>query len=61
MKTNKYSGNKHGSDADVDRFCQSVEQVLTDIKDKRNQNKRKKKRAEDILNLARQISARRAR
>jgi hypothetical protein len=53
MKRIKYSKNKHMTDADIDRFCTSVKQVLIGIKDRSSHKKSKKRKDEDLLNIAR--------
>lgn len=37
---------KRASDADIDRFCQSVEDILAGIKDRRRRGRKKKTKAE---------------
>ncbi|MBI4826042.1 MAG: hypothetical protein HY807_06430 [Nitrospirae bacterium] len=45
----KRSKNKQFTDADIDQFCQSVEEILVKIKDKNSTKKGKKVKVKDLL------------
>ena len=45
----KRSKNKQFTDADIDKFCQSVEEILVKIKDKSSTKKGKKVKVRDLL------------
>lgn len=45
----KRSKNKQFTDADIDQFCQSVEEILVKIKDKSSTKKGKKVKVKDLL------------
>lgn len=45
----KRSKNKQFTDADIDKFCQSVEEILVKIKDKSSAKKGKKVKVKDLL------------
>ncbi|MBI4843939.1 MAG: hypothetical protein HY809_06405 [Nitrospirae bacterium] len=49
MKKHKRSRVKHLTDAEIDMFCKSVEDILVKIKDKSSSKKGRRGRAKDIL------------
>ncbi|UCD35250.1 MAG: hypothetical protein JSU90_13320 [Nitrospiraceae bacterium] len=46
---------KRASEADIDRFCQSVEEILSSIKDRRRKGRKKKGKAEGLLDVRENI------
>lgn len=49
MKTLKRSKHKSFSDAEIEQFCRSVEDVLTQIKTRSSLKKGKKAKSKDLL------------
>lgn len=49
MSKMKRSKNKQFTDADIDQFCQSVEEILVKIKDKSSSKKAKKVKVKDLM------------
>ena len=55
MKKRKRAKNKQLTDTEIDQFCQSVEDVLTKIKDRTPPKKSKKPKKEDLSTFDKDI------